>query len=189
MSSSFIQTGSLEPTHQQMKVQESHSKHKRPYLKIEDERRLKLLKMVKEDRMSLKEASERLNINYYSAKTVMLTYRKKGRINRKLTRDRRKKVIEQTPTDISPQGLTDIPKRIFNIEKIKLERSTALASNEGSDQLPSFLKPSFSFDGYTKNIEDEYKEHFRIKLKDIKHLEERMLPVPILSDNTNAKNE
>lgn len=70
--------------------------NKRPYHKIEDNKRLSLLKKVlhsiisqtKEDKLSLKVAAAQLGIKYSSAKTIMNTYRTKGRIIKKLTRDR-----------------------------------------------------------------------------------------------------
>ena len=47
--------------------------------------------------MSLKRASKELHINYSSAKTIMQTLKYKGRIHKKLTRDRRPKLYPRPP--------------------------------------------------------------------------------------------
>eukprot|EP00826_Nyctotherus_ovalis_P064903 TRINITY_DN9530_c0_g1_i9.p1 TRINITY_DN9530_c0_g1~~TRINITY_DN9530_c0_g1_i9.p1 ORF type:complete len:298 (-),score=78.77 TRINITY_DN9530_c0_g1_i9:230-1123(-) len=53
------------------------------YEKIEDATRYKLIQMQQQKNMTLKEAAEKLDINYSTAKTIVQTYRKENRISRK----------------------------------------------------------------------------------------------------------
>jgi len=154
-------------------------KNKRPYLKIEDERRTELLKMVKEEKIGLKEASRKLNINYFSAKTIMQTFRKKGRIHKKLTRDRKKKFISQITKCVSLEK--SIEKPIFLIEKANLintERSSGNTASEDGEKQEKEIKMKFDFGIYKKDIEYEFDKHLGPKLDMMKKQMERSLPCP-----------
>jgi hypothetical protein len=59
------------------------AKRRCAYQKIDDDIRLQLLEAVKTKRETLKSASKRLGINYSSAKSILHTYRKEGRILKK----------------------------------------------------------------------------------------------------------
>lgn len=53
------------------------------YCKVDNVKRIALLKMVKEDGKTLKEASKMLGINYSTAKTILRVYRIEKRILKK----------------------------------------------------------------------------------------------------------
>ena len=53
------------------------------YSKVDNTKRIKLLKMVKEQGKTLKEASNILGINYSTAKTILRVYRIEKRILKK----------------------------------------------------------------------------------------------------------
>lgn len=55
------------------------------YNKVENDKRLQLLQMVKDNKKSLKEASKLLEINYSTAKTILRVYRIENRILKKTT--------------------------------------------------------------------------------------------------------
>jgi hypothetical protein len=59
------------------------AKRRCAYQKIDDDIRLQLLEAVQKKRETLKSASKRLGINYSSAKSILHTYRKEGRILKK----------------------------------------------------------------------------------------------------------
>lgn len=63
-------------------------KKRNAYQKIDDETRLELLEAVQKRGETLKSAAKRLNINYSSAKSILHTYRKEGRILKKSALDR-----------------------------------------------------------------------------------------------------
>lgn len=61
----------------------SNSRNKRnKYEKIESDTRRKLLYMVKDLKISIKEAAHFLGINYSTSKTILQLYRRTGRIDR-----------------------------------------------------------------------------------------------------------
>lgn len=53
------------------------------YDKIDNDKRLELLRLVRDEKRTLKEASEILKINYSTAKTIIRVYRKEKRIFKK----------------------------------------------------------------------------------------------------------
>lgn len=53
------------------------------YNKVDNDKRLNLLKLVKEEGKSLKDAAKSLNINYSTAKTILRVYRIENRILKK----------------------------------------------------------------------------------------------------------
>jgi hypothetical protein len=60
-------------------------KKRNAYQKIDDDLRIKLLEAVQQHGETLKAAASRYGINYSSAKSILHTYRKEGRILKKST--------------------------------------------------------------------------------------------------------
>ena len=149
--------------------------------------------------MSLKEASRRLDINYYSAKTVMQTYKNKGRIKKKLTRDRKrnyKKMInplenyeggsnEDKGQKLSKQeGL--FRKSLFEIKRVlppipkdlTNSRRSAIASSAETADSDLMDRPKFDFQPYVSIIESTYTSHYDRAVNLMKGRASRTLAVP-----------
>ena len=161
---------------------ELQKKLKRPYTKIADDCRIQLLRMVnfimhlkvEEEKKTLKEASKILSINYCSAKTVMQTYRKKGRIRKKLTRDRKEKL----PKISHPKFL----KKIFSIQKVIKQNKSIPEQIEQEKPLPG--NSDFSFKCYQIAIASALNIHYETQMRNLQHIKNRALPIP---DFTNKK--
>jgi len=78
-------------------------KKRNTYMKIEDEARIKLLDAVQQGE-TLKAAARRYNINYSSAKSILHTFRKEGRILKKSAQERtaRKRTKNSSDMEMSP---------------------------------------------------------------------------------------
>mmetsp|Transcript_18334 Transcript_18334/g.15976 ORF Transcript_18334/g.15976 Transcript_18334/m.15976 type:complete len:183 (+) Transcript_18334:142-690(+) len=63
-------------------------KKRNAYAKVNDELRMKLLNAVQHDGETLKGAAKKFGINYSTAKSILHTYRKEGRITKKSTHDK-----------------------------------------------------------------------------------------------------
>jgi len=59
------------------------SKTKPVYKNISNVKRLKLIKMVIDENFTIKNASEKLKLNYYTSKYVIRVFRKDGRVGKK----------------------------------------------------------------------------------------------------------
>lgn len=57
-------------------------KKRKPYSSINSEVRRVLLVLVKDKNYSIKEAAQKLNINYSTAKTILQLFRRTGRIDK-----------------------------------------------------------------------------------------------------------
>jgi transposase-like protein len=68
-------------------------KKRNAYQKIDDNLRVKLLEAVQQNGETLKAAANRFGINYSSAKSILHTYRKEGRILKKSSQDKSMKRI------------------------------------------------------------------------------------------------
>lgn len=68
-------------------------KKRNAYQKIDDNLRVKLLEAVQQNGETLKAAANRYGINYSSAKSILHTYRKEGRILKKSSQDKSMKRI------------------------------------------------------------------------------------------------
>jgi hypothetical protein len=79
------------------------AKRRCAYQKIDDDIRLQLLEAVQKKRETLKSASKRLGINYSSAKSILHTYRKEGRILKKSLLER---AIPQSQSKISQMDIS-----------------------------------------------------------------------------------
>jgi len=91
------------------------AKRRCAYKKIDDDVRLQLLDAVQKKRETLKAASKRLGINYSSAKSILHTYRKEGRILKKSLLERaipssqnRNIQMETSPMAAQPQVMPKI---------------------------------------------------------------------------------
>ena len=78
-------------------------KKRNTYMKIDDDSRKKLLDAVQQGE-TLKAAAKRYNINYSSAKSILHTFRKEGRIHKKSAQERiaRKRTKNTTEMEMSP---------------------------------------------------------------------------------------
>ena len=146
--------------------------------------------------MSLKEASRRLHINYYSAKTVMQTYKKKGRIKKKLTRNRKQKMTnplenyEGSSHEDKGQKLFKqeslFQKPLFEIKRVlppiqkdlTNSRRSAVSSSAETADSELMARPIFDFRPYVSIIESTYKSHYDYAINLMKGRVSRTLAVP-----------
>jgi len=77
-------------------------KKRNAYQKIDDEIRVKLLEAVQQHGETLKAAAKRYGINYSSAKSILHTYRKEGRILKKSAQDR---TLKKHPDGLPLEGM------------------------------------------------------------------------------------
>jgi hypothetical protein len=107
----------------QIKCIEGNHKHRcigeNIYSKVCDVKRLALLKMVKEEGKSLKEAAKELQINYSTAKTILRVYRIENRIYKKIPSQ--KKIFRQN--DYIEEDCYELKANIVN-DKINLSISS-----------------------------------------------------------------
>lgn len=82
-SSFFQQSSDMTETEPNSPQGKKIRKKRNAYGKIDDDKRLQLLEAVQQRGETLKAASKRLGINYSSAKSIIHTYRKEGRILKK----------------------------------------------------------------------------------------------------------
>jgi len=61
------------------------SDNSKKYKKTGNSLRLKLLKMIHQENLSLRDAAEKLNINFYTAKTISRVYNLEQRVLKKTT--------------------------------------------------------------------------------------------------------
>jgi len=104
-------------------------KKRNAYSKISDEIRCKLLDCVKNGE-TLKSAAKRFKINYSSAKSILHTFRKEGRILKKSAQERTMKKKPESMTDVEhiPKSARLMKKNSIQIEKEKTSKSlTSLA--------------------------------------------------------------
>lgn len=71
------------------------------YNKIDNDKRLSLLQMVKEEGRSLKEAAKFLNINYSTAKTILRVFRIENRILKKSPYQKKPKRMRSFSEDLA----------------------------------------------------------------------------------------
>jgi predicted transcriptional regulator len=128
-------------------------KKRTAYQKIDDDIRLELLDAVQRRGESLKSASKRLNINYSSAKSILHTFRKEGRILKKNALEKNIRVTTYPATmamDMSP--MNEIPQlRTDNFPKIQVSFSDASAPMIPSLKLPDHRNSS-PMKGLTENF-------------------------------------
>ena len=92
-------------------------KKRNTYQKIDDETRIKLLDAVQQGE-TLKAAAKRYGINYSSAKSILHTYRKEGRILKKSAQERttRKRTKLSSDMEMSPIYLSSQYQDEFNFQ-------------------------------------------------------------------------
>lgn len=149
---------------------------------------------VHEEGMTIKEASQILQLNYFSAKTVMRTYAKYGRIRKKITRDRHKSKAVTPPAPSSSfmdqQGIRECNVRgSLNPSTMRSEmnvseafhvpipqRLTAGTSEKSSSFEVAGSKSGFNFTVYSREILEMYTRRQRQGREYFKS--GRMLPLP-----------
>jgi len=103
--------------------------------------------------MSVKDASELLGVNQHTAKTIMYTLKKEGRINKKKHRTKKAKQLQNNPFAIQ----TTLP--IIN-ERMGSKEMVSARSEIKNEEHGGF---KFSFQIYKQNIELEYNQHLTMK--------------------------
>ena len=61
-------------------TKKSNSKNKRSYVPVELSKREDLVRVIEEEKITIKEAALKLGINYSTAKHIMKTYKKTGEV-------------------------------------------------------------------------------------------------------------
>ena len=77
----ILNTGFMQRSGNSIKKTNLRSKRNK-YDKIDSDKRRQLMNLVKKHNYSIKDASQMLNINYSTAKTILQLYKKVGRIDR-----------------------------------------------------------------------------------------------------------
>eukprot|EP00826_Nyctotherus_ovalis_P028697 TRINITY_DN2263_c0_g2_i3.p1 TRINITY_DN2263_c0_g2~~TRINITY_DN2263_c0_g2_i3.p1 ORF type:complete len:120 (+),score=7.79 TRINITY_DN2263_c0_g2_i3:452-811(+) len=111
-----------------------------------------------------------LCINYYTAKTIMRTYREKGRICKKLTRKHRK---------------AELSGRKSAFQKPAEKHEPEVAGNK--DVLLCNVNPCFSFKPYREAIANEYNKNFEKQIQKLKYYVDRTLLTPDLVGKNNSR--
>jgi hypothetical protein len=127
------------------------------YNKVDNEKRMVLLSMVKDEGKSLKEASNLLNINYSTAKTILRVYRIEKRILKKSpqvqmdTKERRKRCFSMSELSLS-QGSNNLSQ-----ENITQTQNNPLQNGEFSIKSLSNLNSLNSLNVFPQNYIEQIK--------------------------------
>ncbi len=147
----------------------------------------------------MREASRRLNINYYSAKTVMETYKKEGRIFKKTTRDHKKPRVPQFCVyppplmNLAANGIINsalfsrapdsaqafVPPKLTSasaVQGVSERAGLSLMETAGAD--PTKLVLQFSFKQYSQQISETYMRNHEEQLQRALKISQRTLPAP-----------
>jgi hypothetical protein len=124
------------------------TKKRNKYQKIDDEIRLKLVEAVEKNGEMLKTAAKRFKINYSSAKSIFHTYRKEGRILKKLVKDRYKKKITQTP----PSKTSSNSSYGMHTQSQKQANSPQLQNLQNLNNMPNLLQSPVSNPSLISNL-------------------------------------
>ena len=117
---------------------------------------------MKDETYNLRQASKKLGINYSSAKTIMRTYKEKGRIYKKLTRDRKKRSI-----------------RHFGNEIFQKIQPAAPLSQERNELEHDSSHPTFDLSVYSLIIKETFMARYTEKMRTYESVTQRLtLPVP-----------
>jgi ribosomal protein S25 len=111
-------------------------KKRSAYQKIDDDIRVKLLEAVQQRGETLKSAAKRYGINYSSAKSILHTYRKEGRILKKSAQDRngkRKPEDGEGSDSGSYQSGTYQANYQGDMQQVSLQNIKPEYSNRGTD--------------------------------------------------------
>lgn len=129
-------------------------------------------------------ASKRLHINYSSAKTIMNTYKKHGRIHKKLTRDRRPSQLKASTTS-RPQELNsnreDLESALPSVRLPSLQLPQSLEwreDNQSSDRdkekdededwgSAKEQTPLFDFASYTNAIVPSFAKRLAAEVREL----------------------
>ena len=77
------------------------------YKKVDNKKRLLLLKLVKDEKKSLKEAANYLGINYSTAKTILRVFRIEKRILKKTSTQDKLNLTASTSSTVYPSNIND----------------------------------------------------------------------------------
>lgn len=111
----------------------------------------------------MRQASKALGINYSSAKTIMRTYKEKGRIRKKLTRDRKKRAAR------SPLGN----------EVFQKSPSPQPISRDPTNSCTQTSLPTFDLSVYGDQIKNLFMKRYGEKVRSFEDVSRRLtLPVP-----------
>jgi len=153
-------------------------KKRNTYHKISDEIRLELLNSVR-DGETLKSAAKRFNINYSSAKSILHTYRKEGRILKKSAQERGFKTKDSTdsetkeeskPPKLTKKNSTKSKKTTQSLSSITEQTKCETMSNQCSED----NSPLGSVTGLNDNFmnlltvgsqENQYEKESRFKIQ------------------------
>lgn len=105
-------------------------KKRTAYNKIDDDIRVQLWEAVQQNGETLKSAAKRLNINYSSAKSILHTYRKEGRILKKNALERTLKLCTFSPSELDMPQFNTYPTMTFEMNKFE-----GVQNNFGSAEL------------------------------------------------------
>ena len=85
----------------------------RTYSQVGDQLRLDLVKLIAEQKFTIRDAAKQLEINYENAKAIYRTFRMQKRIN-KIKYRRNKEAFEGPPSVYFTQNTSGAPVQVFN---------------------------------------------------------------------------
>ena len=125
-------------------------KKRNAYQKIDDDTRLKLLEDVQQNGETLKAAARKYNINYSSAKSILFTYRKEGRILKKSGQER---FFSSLPVNNDKRDVTAFGNLFSNNNNMSM-----------AHRFPVYNKPAQYMDSNQINLMSNYRSSTQVPM-------------------------
>ena len=91
------------------------------YSPVDNERRHELIRLVHEDKVSIRQAAIRLNISYPTAKAINRIYKQEERVDKKKFRERKSKMISKAKRGKSGENFANLADRVKALSKIQMK--------------------------------------------------------------------
>ncbi|CAD8111599.1 unnamed protein product [Paramecium sonneborni] len=126
---------SFTPESKEQNHEEHKNKDSKKYAIIDQSIRVKLLHRILSKQSTIKDAAKEFGVNFSTAKAILQTYRKEGRIGKKKTRERNKN-NKESGQNSSPRKIQSM----YNLEQPQIMRTI---SPEQKPQLQPIIQPIF----------------------------------------------
>ncbi|CAD8195813.1 unnamed protein product [Paramecium octaurelia] len=126
---------SFTPGSQDQNLEEHKNKDSKKYAIIDQSIRIQLLRRILSKQATIKDAAKEFGVNFSTAKAILQTYRKEGRIGKKKTRERNKNRQES--------GENSSPRKIQSMYNLEQPQQMRAISPEQKPQAPA-IQPIFS---------------------------------------------
>ncbi|CAD8096014.1 unnamed protein product [Paramecium primaurelia] len=125
---------SFTPESQDQNPEEHKNKDSKKYAIIDQSIRIQLLRRILSKQATIKDAAKEFGVNFSTAKAILQTYRKEGRIGKKKTRERNKNKQES--------GENSSPRKIQSMYNLEQPQQMKAISPEQKPQAPQ-IQPIF----------------------------------------------